>query len=80
LIRHGVWWWGLAGLVVSLNASTPVVVAVHLLCGLCGRDARRAALARRGWRLEAVVVAKNADAALRRLLAARPNLAGLFQP
>ncbi|NCY26165.1 MAG: DUF2628 domain-containing protein, partial [Alphaproteobacteria bacterium] len=24
LIRHGVWWWGLAGLVVSLNAPTPV--------------------------------------------------------
>jgi hypothetical protein len=38
-----------------------------------------AALARRGWRLETVVVAENADAALRRLLAARPNLAGLFQ-
>ena len=79
LMRHGVWWWGLAALVVTLNAPTPAIVAVHLLCGLCGRDARRAALARRGWRLETVVVAENADAALRRLLAARPNLAGLFQ-
>jgi hypothetical protein len=78
LMRHGVWWWGLAGLALVILAPWPVVVAVHLLCGLCARDARRAALTRRGWRLETVVVAENADAAIRRLLDARPGLSGLF--
>jgi hypothetical protein len=79
LMRHGVWWWGLAALALSIVAPWPVEVAIHVLCGLCGRDARRAALGRRGWRLEGVVMAENADAALRRLLAARPGLAGLFR-
>lgn len=79
LMRHGVWWWGLGALAVVALTPWPVVAAVHLLCGLCGRDARRAALGRRGWRLETVVVADNADQALRRLLTARPGLAGLFR-
>ena len=79
LMRHGVWWWGLGALAAAVLAPWPVGLAIHLLCGLCGPDARRAALGRRGWRLETVVVAENADAALHRLLSLRPALAGLFR-
>ncbi len=78
LMRHGVWWWGLAALAVVILAPWPVEMAVFLLCALCGPDARRWALTRRGWKFEAVVMAPDADAALRRVLSERPLLTRLF--
>ena len=78
LMRHGVWWWGLAALAVVILAPPPAVLAVFLLCGFCGPDARRAALTRRGWQFEAVVIAPDAEAALKRVLTERPVLTHLF--
>lgn len=79
LMRHGVWWWGLGGLAVLVFAPWPAELAVFPLCALCGPDARRAALRRRGWSFEAVVMASDGDAALRRVLAERPGLTRLFR-
>ncbi len=79
LLRHRIWVWGVLGLVLIIAGPWHLGIAVHLLCGLCGTDLRAAALARRGWVVEAVVVADDDDTALRRVLAARPALAGLFR-
>ena len=79
LLRHRVWIWGALGLGLIVLAPWQAGLAVHLLCGLCGVELRTAALARRGWRVEAVVMADDDETALRRLLDARPALAGLFR-
>jgi hypothetical protein len=46
-----------------------------VLLGLSGRDLVRWSMGRRGYTLVNAVVARNADAALLRLLDARPELA-----
>ena len=51
-----------------------------LLLGLTGRDLLRWSLARRGYLLAHVLVARNADGALARLLTGRPDLAASFLP
>ncbi|MGH7042721.1 MAG: DUF2628 domain-containing protein [Acetobacteraceae bacterium] len=48
--------------------------------GLTGRDLVRSSLGRRGYRLAHVVAARDADAALARLLDVRPELAAAFVP
>ena len=48
--------------------------ALALLLGFCGEDIRRWSLSLRGFALEDVVVARDADLALLRLLDARPDL------
>ena len=52
----------------------PTVAAVVVLQGLLGQDLRRWSLRRRGLRMAGVVVARGRDAALARLLDARPDL------
>lgn len=79
LLRHRIWVWGVLGLVVLALGPWQAGLAVHWLAALCGADLRAAALTRRGWRVEAVVMADDGETALRRLLAARPALAGLFR-
>jgi hypothetical protein len=61
-----------AGLVVFLGLMT--------LLGLSGRDLVRWSLARRGFVLVHAVVARSEDAALVRLLDARPELGGRYAP
>jgi hypothetical protein len=61
-----------AGLVVFLGLMT--------LLGLSGRDLVRWSLARRGYVIVHAVVARSEEAALARLLNARPELGGSYAP
>ena len=82
LLFHRLWFAALAWIGVALLALillpgwalAPVVLATALLLGLHGQDLRRAALARRGWTMTDIVAARDADAALARLLDAHPDL------
>jgi len=82
LLLHRLWFEALAWLGVALLALillpgwalTPVALATALLLGWHGQDLRRAALTRRGWTMTDIVAARDADAALARLLDARPDL------
>lgn len=84
LLAQRLWWEAAALFGVDLIlafllppwALVPVVLALAVLLGLHGQDLRRAALARRGWRLTEVVAAPDEERALARLLDARPDLAG----
>ncbi len=74
-----------AASVLIAKLTAPPVRAVLLLgemvlLGLSGRDLVRWSLARRGYLLMHAVVARNADAALVRLLDARAELAGRYAP
>jgi hypothetical protein len=64
----------LAHIVVAGPAGSVAGLAIGVLCGLFGREWLVISLRRRGWAMEAVVVARGRDAALRRLLDARPDL------
>jgi hypothetical protein len=73
----------LVATVLIMNLTGPPVGVVLLLgemvlLGLSGRDLVRWSMARRGYTLVNAVVARNADAALLRLLDARPELAGRY--
>jgi hypothetical protein len=62
--------------VVTPTALLPAVAfGLVWFAGLTGRDLRRWAMARRGWREAHVVVASGEDAALERVLRADPSLA-----
>jgi hypothetical protein len=82
LLLHRLWFEALAWLGVALLALillpgwalAPVALATALLLGWHGQDLRRAALTRRGWTMTDIVAARDADAALARLLDARPDL------
>lgn len=56
-------------------ATLVVWTAMAVLAGILGRDWVRWSLERRGYREEAVLAARDSDAAYARLLAARPDLA-----
>lgn len=83
LMVNRIWWaaGGLLGVLLLLAALLPPgpalagVVALHLLLGFHAQDLRRAALRMRGWTPGGLVLARTADDALGRLLAARPELA-----
>ncbi len=67
-----------AGVLASLLPGPLDAIAPFALAwaaGLFGRDMVRWSLARRGWLLAHVVAAPDEEAALARLLAARPELA-----
>ena len=67
--------WVAAGLLTP-EAALPVVgLGLAWFAGLAGPDMRRWALARRGFRLDHVVVAASEEAALARLLRFHPGLA-----
>ncbi|HYZ31377.1 MAG TPA: DUF2628 domain-containing protein [Crenalkalicoccus sp.] len=81
LLANGLWLSALLLLLagVALGLLPPVAafaaeLALALLTGAFARDLRRWSLARRGWLLANVVVARDRDSALARLLEARPEL------
>ena len=59
---------------VPQPVSRPALLGLAVINGLAGRDMVRWALARRGYVIEQIVLAPDHDAALLRLLAARPDL------
>jgi hypothetical protein len=70
-------------LIVALTRAPGTIVLLlgeMVLLGLSGRDLVRWSLARRGYVLLHAVVARDADAALARLLDARAELAGRYAP
>jgi len=70
-------------LIVKLTlppASMVLLLGEMVLLGLSGRDLQRWSLTRRGYPLAHAVVARNADAALVRLLDYRAELAGRYVP
>jgi hypothetical protein len=67
--------WGAAVMLVPPAALGPVALGLAWFAGVAGRDMRRWAMARRGWRAPHVVVAANEEAALERLLRFHPSLA-----
>jgi len=66
--------WGAAVLLLPSALLPPVALALAWFAGLCGRDLRRWALARSGWRAPHVVVARTEEEALERLLRYHPSL------
>jgi hypothetical protein len=88
LALHRAWIPALLAFVASVLivkfAAAPVsgvlLLGEMVLLGQCGRDMVRWSLARRGYMLLHVVMARNANAALLRLLDARPELAGRYAP
>lgn len=80
LAAHRLWlplagWLALAALAVLLPAGTgAALLALHLAAGWHGQDLRRRALARRGNPAAHVVAERDADLALARLVAHRPDL------
>jgi hypothetical protein len=86
LASHRAWIPAILAFVASVLivefAAPPVGIVLllgeMLLLGLSGRDLVRWSLARRGYTLVHAVVARNADAALVRLLDARAELVGRY--
>lgn len=66
--------WVAAVLLVPEAMLVPVALGLAGFAGLNGRDLRRWSLARRGWRAPHVVVARNEEEALERLLRFHPTL------
>lgn len=66
--------WVAAVLLVADAMLPPVAIGLAWFTGLCGRDLRRWSLALRGWRAPHVVVARNEEEALERLLRFHPSL------
>jgi len=65
----------LAAAIARNSAIATASLAEFWLLGLLGRDLYRWGLARRGYALSHVLAARDKEAALARLLAARPDLA-----
>ncbi len=66
--------WAAAVMLVPDAMLPPVALGLAWFAGLCGRDLRRWSLARSGWRAPHVVVARNEEEALARLLRFHPGL------
>ena len=66
----------IAGAIAPVAAQPLLFLAIALLIGFSGNDFVRFSLERRGYMLMHVVAARDADGALARLLAGRPELAG----
>jgi hypothetical protein len=65
----------LIGALLPEGVAPYAVFALQLLVGFQARDLRRWTLERRGWRLAAIIAARDEDAAWARLLAECPDLA-----
>lgn len=77
LLWHRCWLAALGALVLAVALAflmPPLTLALAVLLGLHGQDLRRWTLARRGWRLAHVVMARDEEAALARLLSRAPML------
>lgn len=80
---HRAWWPALGSLVLAAMlgalagpiAAPILATALAVITGLVGRDLVRWSLEQRGYLLEAVLAARDEDAALGRLLTWRPDLA-----
>jgi hypothetical protein len=70
----------LIGAFTTSGARIALQFGLAFLLGLIGRDLVRWSLGLRGYRLVHVLAARDADSALARLLAVRPELAGTFMP
>lgn len=70
----------LIGALATDGARIALEFALAVLLGLIGRDLVGWSLARRGYTLVHIVAARDGDAALARLLTARPDLAAGFLP
>ena len=70
----------LIGVFTSDGARIALELGLAFLLGTVGRDLVRWSLGLRGYRLVHVLAARDADSALARLLAVRPELAGAFMP
>ena len=74
----------LAQVLVAVFVADPAAIildwGIAVLIGFSGRDLVRWEYGLRGFRLTHVLVAPGVDAALARLLALRPELAGTFLP
>ncbi|HJS84220.1 MAG TPA: DUF2628 domain-containing protein [Acetobacteraceae bacterium] len=70
----------LVGLLTSGGSRIALELGIALLLGVSGRDLVRWHLELRGYRTAHVLAARDEDAALARLLAVRPDLAGSFMP
>jgi Protein of unknown function (DUF2628) len=66
------------GVLTATPAEPPLEIGLAVLLGLIGRDLQRWSLSLRGYVIAHVVTARNADAALARLLTLRPDLAPRF--
>ena len=74
-----VWLLAAASIVLLLPAlAVAILPAAQFLLGCHARDLRRRALARRGYEQAHVVVERDEERALARLLAARPELAAAW--
>ncbi len=85
LLLRGLWLAALLWLVVAAAvallapaATAAVLPALQFLLGCHARDLQRRALARRGYAQAHVVVERDEERALARLLAARPDLAAAW--
>ncbi|HSU06781.1 MAG TPA: DUF2628 domain-containing protein [Acetobacteraceae bacterium] len=70
----------LVGVLTAAGARIVLELGLAVLLGLVGHDLVRWSIARRGYVLAHVLAAGNAEAALARLLTARPDVAGAFMP
>jgi hypothetical protein len=61
-------------LLIHPPTSIVLVLGLALLLGFSGRDLERWSIARRGYLESSIVVGRNSDEALERLLAGRPDL------
>lgn len=66
--------WAVALALTPAPLHGPLALLLALFAGTCGQDMRGWDLERRGRHLVRVIAAPDADAALARLLAARPDL------
>lgn len=88
LLCQRVWIMGLlalaGGVLIGALTTDPARIILELglaiLLGLTGRDLKRWSLAWRGYTLVHVIAANSDDAALARLLSARPDLGACFMP
>ncbi len=70
----------LAGVLTRGPSRVVLELGIAVILGVSGRDLVRWHLGLRGYRPAHVLAAQDYDAALARLLAARPELAGSFMP
>ena len=84
LLAHRAWIPGVVALLLFTlacgvrGAAGPLLGVLAAGAGVWGRDLLRWSWERRGYHLAHVLAARNADAALARLLTARPDLAAFY--
>jgi hypothetical protein len=88
LLVHRAWIAGILALIAGVLIGTfaagagraVLELGLAVLLGLTGRDLLRWSLNRRGYTMAKVLAARDADAALARLLTTRPDLGAAYMP